>query len=354
MNPVVSHLIAGVGCAGSMLIFVITNFDNVERMYARVTGFLARYTARAEKAAVAADIQSRVNLAFRSSGSALIEAIPYKLKVEWMTSSTREAIIAGNEVIIKLDYHRKNQNRNFALTVTDYISKGLLPHARAYVETAIVQATELVLVWNILASVNKDALDYFFEDILRPALGLNSETKDWYDILAEIDRRGLLIPILLPELVDFGRLLYPAPPTASMQREAANFVKFLERIAKRERGDEETPLSFTASWIQTAVILVAKAATVESSGIEAYCAHADKCISRGSKTIYFCAVDYNIRYVKQLADMYSEDPRVSNIDRFMCKVHLSGSRRAMFVRLEMKRRTSETLAAMIEAPVSTG
>lgn len=298
-----------------ILIYVIFNPEKTEKLLSWVLKFFRNVSHRFECAHVAKYIESRINhfskkLNSETKGSLLA---PYKLKIEWVTEANREAFLRNGELIVKMGYH-ENQDRNFVTATLVYISKGVIPHARSYIDKKISRGIDFTLTKKIIIEekVGK-AIDYFIEDVLNPVIQEEPEIRQYCSILEDINESGLLEVILLREFHEMGKKLYPKIPREEFHQETKDFLKFIYKIATKEKG-VDIDLNFQGQYIHAAVVLVARPGVFETYGARPYLDCINKCLKKKIETIYICGLGKNVddaKYVCKRASNINEIEKVT-------------------------------------------
>lgn len=125
------------------------------------------------------------------------------------------------------------------------------------------------------------------------------------------DERGLFTRVLLRELLELGRKKACITETGDTVLEGNNFAKFLNEIAKKEKG-EDVPLTFTNCNIKVAIILVARAG-VELPTIDPFLNKIKEKIKQSISVIYIFARGQNINIAKQVSNGCEFLPELTKI-----------------------------------------
>ena len=195
--------------------------------------------------------------------------MPYGIKIEWAKEMTPQVFLDKDEIVVKMKYHT-NQDWNRVTAVMAYASRGVIPHARPYIDKRVIKSIDFVCVRKVLISGKRTtAVDFFLEDALEPTLQKEPEIKKYYKIMETLDDQGFFTRILLREFIELGREMYGYSPNESLFEETANFVDFLNTIVIRESG-EIVPLEFPGGKIKVDVVLVGRPEVRDVYGAPAY------------------------------------------------------------------------------------
>ena len=295
--------------------YLLTHPDDADKWRAIFNKLFANRSLKREKGYVAADIQYNVNSAIKnmndesSISTEENDILPYGLRIQWTKETNPEAFMRENEMVVRMDYHA-NQDRNLVVATMIYLSKGLLPHSRRYINENILRSLDLTVGKKIVKE-NPVSLDYFFREVL------DKEPKnivEYCSHLEEIDKAGLFTRILLREFRALGRKLYPREITNQrIPRETKKFVEFLKNIAIKSR-DEDVPLDFAGTKIRVGVCLVAKPYLRQ---IEPHCKRINKYIrDKDIEEIYvFAAGKENVKLAKDVVKFYKKHGLIRRIKK---------------------------------------
>jgi len=251
-----------------------------------------------EKSAVALKIQQSLNSAQEEINSEAKGIIPYPAKVEWIDKpsylDTDEEV-----VVIRMKEHEENP-RNIAYAVIDYISKGMIPYSRPYIEKPIQTAIDSTMVKMILLERNRSALDYFLTNVLNKALGQEG-VQHYMDVMNNLDERGLFTRLYLKELRELGLELYPTSDQDAI-RETKEYVEHLNVLATRKRGELGTANPYIGKKIKVAYILIAEPEKLEKEGFMPYIQYALHRVKDGAEAIYLLSRGKKNKPAMKLAD----------------------------------------------------
>jgi hypothetical protein len=116
-----------------IIIYMLLNPEKAEKWGSILVRIFARVNQAAELRTVAWDIQGEINEFSKKMQKSAKGVMPYGIKINWVKSAEKEAFIKGNDVVVVMSKHT-NQARNLVNTCMAYLSVGLLPRARMYIE----------------------------------------------------------------------------------------------------------------------------------------------------------------------------------------------------------------------------
>jgi len=251
-----------------------------------------------EKNAVALKIQQSLNSAQEEISSEAKGIIPYPAKVEWLDKpsylDTDEEV-----VVIRMKEHEENP-RNIAYAVIDYISKGMIPYSRPYIEKPIQTAIDSTMVKKILLERDKSALDYFLTNVLNKALGQEGIQR-YMDVMNNLEGRGLFTRVYLEEVKELGLELYPTPDQDAL-RETKEYVEHLNVLATRKKGELGKADPYIGRKIKVAYVLIAEPEKLKREGFAPYIQYAMHCVEEGAEAIYLLSRGRKNKPAIRLAD----------------------------------------------------
>ena len=298
-NIVLQFLGAGGGFIGFgvFVYYLLTSVPTYQGIGAWIARGLS-FWKNGEKGAVALKIQQSLNSAQEEINSEASGIIPYPAKVEWVDKpsylNTHEEV-----VIIRMKEHEENP-RNTAYAVIDYITKGMIPYSRPYIEKPVQIAIDSTMVRKILLEKNKAALDYFLANVLQKALD-EEGVRHFMDVMNKLDERGMFTRVYLEELKELGLRLYPTHKPEALI-ESKEYVEHLNVLATRKRGELGKSDPYTGKEIRAAYILVAESEKLKREGFRPYLLYAQGCLADGAEAIYLLSRGDNNKQSRKLAD----------------------------------------------------
>ena len=249
--------------------------------------------------------------------------MPCSLKIEWVKEIDKEAILKEEGmVLVKLGHHHDDLQRALALAMLMFCGESLIQMSRPYLSNVLVRSLDLVTTKKMLnESKEKGSVDYLINNVIKPEIENDSNLKEKCQNMEVLDDRGLFSRVLLRELQELGRELYPKTPLGSETKESDEFVDFLMQIANKGQ-DEYVELFFKENWIRIAFILVARAEVIAERGFTPYIDRLAKLQKREAKTVYIHGMRDNINYTQKIAELAQEKGlgNIAQISKFKTRV----------------------------------
>ena len=283
---------------GVLIYYLLTSVPAFQGAGALIARGLS-FWKKGARSAVALKIQQSLNLAQEEINSEAKGIIPYRAKVEWVDKpsylDTEDEV-----VVIRMKEYEENP-RNVAYSVIDYISKGMIPYSRLYIEKPIQTAIDSTIVKKILLERDKGALDYFLTNVLNKALGQEG-VQHYIDIMNNLDERGLFTRVYLEEAKELGLELYPTPDQDAL-RETKEYVEHLNLLATRKKGELAKADPYIGRKIKVAYVLIAEPEKLKREGFAPYVEYAMHCVEDGAEAIYLLSRGRKNRPAMKLADI---------------------------------------------------
>jgi len=300
-------ILQAIGAMGSWAAFGILLFHALTSVpsFQGIGAWIARglsFWKLGEKSAVALKIEQSLNSAQEEINNEAKGVIPYLAKVEWVSKPSY--LDTGQEVvIIRMKEHRENP-RNIAYAVVDYISKGMIPFSRPYLERPIQIAMDAAMVKKILLNRDQGALDYFLTNVLNKELALEGVRK-YMSIMNNLDDHGLFTRVYLEEIKEVGLELYPVEDKAAL-KETKELLVQLNVLASRKSGERKGAEPYIGKRIRIGYLLVANPERLLFEGSKPYIQHVLRCLESGARVVYLLSRGMNNKPSKQLAEEISE------------------------------------------------
>lgn len=284
-----------------------------ERLVGWLAGFVAWTGKKAEKTATAMGIQAKIDSFVTAINTEVDQLLPYGLKIKWIAPDiNREAFISDDKVVILLDYH-SNQDENLSKATLIYMNKAVIPEARPHMDTKLGRAIDLMMTKKALYSFveARSSFGHFINSVLRPDVEKDPELKEFCQIIDITDERGLFTRVLLRELLELGRRKAGITETGDTVFESNNFIKFLNEIAQKEKG-QDVPLTFVGRDIKVAIILVARSGA-ETLTADPFVRKIKVKIQQSVNVIYIFARGLNIKLARQVTDDCQSLPELTKL-----------------------------------------
>lgn len=293
------QLVGTMGSSAAFGFLILYLFTSVPA-YQGAGAWIARgisFWKTGEKSAVALKIQQSLNSAQEEINSEAKGIIPYHARVEWIN---KPSYLDTNEelVVIRMKEHEENP-RNVAYAVIDFITKGMIPYSRMYIEKPIQTAVDSAMIKKILLERDKGALDYFLTNVLSKTL--SEGVQHYMDVINNLDRRGIFTRVYLEEVKELGLELYPTLNQDAIL-ETKEYMEHLNILATRKRGEWGTANPYIGRKIKAAYILIAEPEKLERRGFMPYIQYALRCAEEGAEAIYLLSRGRKNRPALRLAD----------------------------------------------------
>jgi len=291
-------LLAGIGGIAIIILLAWLFCPEKIEKWAILFHKLAAYISeKHEKRYISKHIEFTINdqrkkLCKESSG-----ILPYALEVKWVDADTIDSALKNeNILVVKMKNHR-NQSKNLALAVKEYVPNALIPTARKYVEPVLMKAIDYVAS-KIILEKETSAFSYFV-DITKPELDKIPECKEYIEQLDKINEEGKLSRVLLSEYKKLG-FLHPADPNPKIYKETLELESKVYTLSTKE-PEEKVDLSLLGEYLKVAVVPVAKDITVEMHGIQPHVDFIRGSLQKGINTFYLVAAGrINIALAKEV------------------------------------------------------
>jgi hypothetical protein len=284
------------------------NPAKVEKWHGIFSRLFAGISERAEKSAVSKEIQGRINDVSKKFNKESDGSIPYGLKIEWVKEKARDAFVKDNEVVIRMRNH-KNKAENFTYATLAYLSVGCLPNARPYIDDDILTSIDFTLAKKIFIKEHQEnSLHFFNEEIFKNKTKQNPPIKEYSNTMSKLDNVGLFTRLLLKEFLMMGDNIHPQLPSQKMKDETKKFVKILDDLMAKQKGEDISP-TLNGDYIKSSVVLIAKYETFWSKGVQPYISYIDGCVKKGINTFYLLGRGNNVIPTTFVANSLENDGR---------------------------------------------
>lgn len=254
-----------------------------------------------ERHQVAAEIQAFISVHGGGLDRQAPGVLPFPARIEWVNAAEAEAILQHGEVVVRLR-RLSNQAQNIVNATLLYLSEGLLPKARRYLDKTLRTATDFIAAKSILDSSREyGAAGYFVQYVLQPTLEKSGELTGITRALDTLNSAGYFSRVYLNEIRELGERLLPSLPTRPQtSQEIRSFIEFLVDIAERET-ERTGALDFRGGHFSVSFLLVARRGKVEEKGLAPYLRRLNRFVGAGTVGIYIAARgDHNVEIVHRL------------------------------------------------------
>jgi len=269
-----------------------------------------------KKRAIGVKIEEHINSAIQQFGNEAPAAFSRAVKFEWISSGDDHAVVEDNQVIIRVK-DEPTIIKPLVVATLLYLSEGVIPRSRPYIQMRILSAIDLVLAFRILETgPHRGATNYLSKHYIEPALS-DERTSHYFEVSDGIDRVGLLTRVVLREYSGLSGKLTGRRPTRSIRVETENFLNFVGRFVDRT---SDIPLSFFGRYLKCTLALIAKPEVIERAGLTIYKRNFKRDIEIGVHVVYLLSRGVNnIRIGRNIAKWALQERLVSGLipDRFM-------------------------------------
>lgn len=263
--------VAPLGVLGVCLVYLLMNPEKVEKWGSILWRVLAAFGGlfkSAKRKYVQYDLQGRIN-DFTTSISA---SAPYlaerRVVIEWTDPGqvTKAAFLADGKVILRLQSTVDN-DMNFVRGSYLFVSTSLLHKAKRYISPTQRDAIDLFVTAKLLEAEKPHIVSYFLEEFLHPkTVKEDSRIVELFDAFARLREGGLFYEVLLQELQYLGDKVFGGRQDDTTRIEVAELIRFLDRVANRNIGDESVPLEFTGGYCRFGIVIVGKSWNITPGG----------------------------------------------------------------------------------------
>jgi hypothetical protein len=303
-----------------ILVYLLKNPDKAEKWYSMLARAFSGISSRAERSAVAREIESDINdFAKKANGNNDITVFPYDAKIKWVTNTNREAFIRNDKMVIRMQHH-ENQARNFLYATMDWVSNGTLPETRHLIHPTVQKALEFSLINSILVERKRhDSRQLFIDEIYDKEAPEGSLVRTYTSAFTALDSSGILMGVILPEYASFAKDAEGAIADDKLTAESIGFATMLLRLSNKKQG-VDVSLDYKGNCIRCSIVLVARTETYNAHGLEPYIKYINKCPVEGYKNIYVIASGEDNFYIaKRIKNSYEKSPTLSLISETVRK-----------------------------------
>lgn len=279
--------LTGIGGFAIVIFFLWIFYPKkIEKVFLQIRRILAYFSHKHELKYIADHIQVHTNSKTNKFNQETGGVFPYDINIEWINEENLQSTLKDDKLIVKMKDFR-NQSKNYAMAVKEFVPNALIPKGRKYVKPKLMRSIDYCMSKEILQN-DTVALelyeDHFFEEAPSKAKILK-KIKRLIKEVEEIDQCGFLTRIMLREYKKLADL-YPQDPRAEVLQETLELEEILYGLAKRERG-EEVQLDLEGKYLSLAIMPIAKKEKREE--LDRYLAFMRKTFNEGTEKIYLIA-----------------------------------------------------------------
>jgi hypothetical protein len=330
-----------------LLIFFLKHPEKAEKWGTIIARTLSYVSFRWEKTAVARDIQADINSFVKDTNSQAKDAIlPYGIKVNWVSKTTREAFIRKGKVIVKMQHH-SNSARNFLYATIEWTKKAVLPASRQFLDKTVLRAIDFACVNKVLTEKKRhDVRQLFVDEIYEPEAKKGSLLEKYCEVFNKLDGRGVFTGVVLPEFISLGKRLGATMPNEKIRFETIGFMSMLEKLSRKKHGEDVYP-SYVSENMKCSIVLIARQETYFLYGLSPYLGYINKCCAQGTHSIYVCGIGSdNISIIKRIKDSYESSKKMTIVAERLLSIR---GGRTMVLELEVNPVESGTQTSSVGA-----
>ena len=276
-----------------------TSYDVIS---SKISIFIARFTKRAEKAAVSRDIQSNMNSTIKELNSEFELPDLDKIEVRWVDNERKmDAFIkSGGKLVLAMEYHH-NQDKNILNAARLYVSHCVTNVLQNYSELELKEAVDLTIIKRFLEEEKYEAtLRYFFDESFDFDYEIKKKIMEYYKNMTQMQKRGIFTVIYLNELLRVGKIIYPTTEWEDVREELHRFTDFMSNVAHKQRGVDLETLCFKDNNIKMGIVMIGKKDSLERYGIEIYLDWVKQYVEEGIEKIYIMSSGWKKILAKML------------------------------------------------------
>jgi hypothetical protein len=291
-------LFAGLGGVALVLFLTWIFFpERIEKWAILLHKLLAYVSEKHERRYIEKHIENGINSWRKRACKECDGVLPYEFKLKWANVDAVESELNEGKLIVKMKNHR-NQSKNFAIAVREYVPNTLIPKARRYVQPLIADGINHVVSKSILCDDTR-ALSYF-ADMSSGEFTSKPDLKKTIEELDIIHGQGKLTRILLSEYNALSKL-HPSDPSEEIHRETADFEKLVFNFVMK-KPEEDVDLNFNRANLQVAIVAVAKSSKLFTFGLQPYLSFVERMMKEGIPKFYITAASGMIPHARELCE----------------------------------------------------
>jgi hypothetical protein len=273
MDQITSALlgaVASLGVLGVILIYFLMHPEKLEtwasilwRLASRAPGLVRT----AQRRYVQFDLQGRINNFTRDVGDDAPYLAEKKVEVRWVEpeKTTKEAFLAGGKVVVRLRATDDN-DLNFVRAAYLFVATSLLHNVKRYISPSQRDSIDLFVTAKLLEQEKPHVVSNFLDEYLHPRTAQeDSKVVEFFDAYNRLRSSGLFYEVFLQELDFLGAKVFGGRRNSNVHQEVNDLIKFLERVAARNIGDEGD-LEFRGAYCRFGILIVGKRFNITPGG----------------------------------------------------------------------------------------
>ena len=281
--------------------------EKVERwlsMFLKVFSYISK---KVEKKRIETYINSNIEIGRKKLETEVPGSMPFGMRIEFINTEKDETYQKDGTLIIKMKNH-KNDSENLAKAVMYYVSQGLLPYSKKYIDDKVSKGIDFVISKDMLKTdhIAVTHLQKMFNEFLS-----NDDSKEVVDKIETIHEEGFLTRICMREFQKFGQL-FPREPEKDIKEESKNFLETIFKFVTKKR-DENVNLGFKGHLIKLRIVpLISR----HQYGIDNHYNFISHSIKDGWENFYIVAAGRNIENGKKLVYLITNDVHLNLKEEF--------------------------------------
>ncbi len=318
---------------GWVLLFVLMFLfpEKAQQWGAILARIAEKLLRRGGKAAVAWDIQGRVNAFGKRLAKEAPEVAELGVKVEWIEGVDDSKTFMRSKRLVVRMRRADDQEKNFVHACMAVLTQGFLPKAKRYISPSQRDALDLFAARKLFEAERPRVIDSFFEEFYQRRALENETVMELLDQFSIVDKVGLFFPVLAQELCFLGQKVFYGRKNEQIVAEVGQFIDFLERYADRKVGDMEVPLEFEGRYCRTGITIIALRFKRELGNITPYVRRLGQLLQRGLEHLYFVGSGEpeNRRFMEAIARAAEEEHglEIHSVKEFRAKIRFGDQRR---------------------------
>jgi small subunit ribosomal protein S1 len=282
-----------------VLIVAATKPDNFKIYFGAIWQVLAGPFKFLRKKAIRFQIEGPLTKSLKKISQELPEIDIPELKINWVKTDDLETKLKEGKAIIKLKFENDN-SRNIIKATSIYVKDAFLSNSKPYLSPNFTKAIDLTVTKKILLNANLKNKGNIIPLFINENKNVSSEVFEKCEKFEEIDDNGLFTRVILRELNGLGERLFGRTPKQQHHIESEEFLNFVHNVVIREY-DDNTPLVYNNNIFKVGFLLVAKAETYNTYGLEAYYRRIRLSLAKGVKTFYLLARTDKVEILEKVA-----------------------------------------------------
>lgn len=319
-NITITIFIAGIFIGGTVVGYLLTHPDKLEKLIAFFSGLLKGIFKFAEHSYVKFDIQSKVNGFVMDLYNKIPNLTPTNVKLEWINENqTPEQFVKADQLVLRM-HKSSNHNKNIVNSTFAFVSYSLLRKAKKYIAKYQKDAIDIFVSYKLFEKEKYEILDEFIQEYLQDGLE-RDKVGEFYEKFFDIDRTGLFFPVFITEMTFLGEKVFGRKrDKEQIYEEVRKMVVFLYVFANR-RLDEKSIQEYTGNYCKFAIRIVGKRFKIDHIGEETYIKNLMKIDSR-TETIYLIGDKENKKFINSVVKKCRTDIgfEIFNKDEFKAKI----------------------------------